>query len=78
MLFIVFHVLESIIVGVAHGKTIAASFPELAGGHLQGIIALELIVSVSLVPFFAFREGSRELGEGRLMRLLMGRRGRRD
>ncbi len=78
LLFIVFHVLESIIVGVAHGKTIAASFPELAGGHLQGIIALELIVSVSLVPFFAFREGSRELGEGRLMRILMGRRGRRD
>jgi hypothetical protein len=78
LLFIVFHILESIIVGVASGKTIAASFPELAGGQLQGIVSLGIIVSVSLVPFFAFREVSRELGDGRLLRLLMERRGRID
>ena len=76
LLFIVFHIVESIIVGVVSGKTIAASFPELAGGHLQGIVSLGIIMSVSLVPFFAFREVSRELGEGRLLRLLMERRGR--
>lgn len=74
LLFIVFHILESIVVGVVSGKTIAASFPELAGGHLQGIVSLGVIMSVSLVPFFAFREVSRELGEGRLLRLLMERR----
>jgi hypothetical protein len=78
LLFIVFHVVESIIVGVASGKTIAASFPELAGGHLSGIVSLGVIVSVSLVPFFAFREVSRELGEGRLLRLLMAPRGGRN
>jgi hypothetical protein len=78
LLFIVFHILESIIVGVASGKTIAASFPELAGGRLQGIVSLGIIMSVSLVPFFAFREVSRELGEGRLLRLLMERRRRID
>ncbi len=78
MLFIGFHILESIIVGVAHGKTIAASFPELAGGRLLDIIALGLIVSVCLVPFFAFREVSRELGEGRLWRILLARRGQND
>ena len=76
LLFIGFHILERIIVGVAHGKTIAASFPELAGGRLLDIIALGVIVSVCLVPFFAFREVSRELGEGRLWRLLMARRAR--
>jgi len=75
LLFIGFHIVERIIVGVASGKTIAASFPELAGGHLAGIVSLGVIVSVSLVPFFAFREVSRELGEGRLLRLLMAPRG---
>lgn len=73
LLLIVFHVVESIIVGVASGKTVAASFPELAGGHLKGIVSLAIIMSVSLVPFFAFREVSRELGEGRLLRLLFER-----
>ena len=77
-LFIVFHIFERIIVGVAHGKTITASFPELAGGRLLDIIAIGVIVTVSLIPFFAFREVSRELGEGRLWRLLMARRGRSD
>jgi hypothetical protein len=78
LLLIGFHILESITVGVAHGKAIGASFPELAGGRLLDIIALGVIVSVCLVPFFAFREVSRELGEGRLWRLLVSRRGRSD
>jgi hypothetical protein len=39
LLLIVFHVLESTIVGVVSGKTIAASFLVMAGGDLQGIIA---------------------------------------
>ena len=78
LLFIGFHILESIIVGVARGKTIAASFPELAGGRLLDIIAVGVIVSVCLIPFFAFREVSRELGAGRRWRLLMARRGQSD
>jgi hypothetical protein len=78
LLFIVFHILESVIVGVVHGKTIAASFPELAGGEFQGIVSLGIIVSVSLLPFFGFREVSRALGQDRLVRLLMARRGRID
>jgi hypothetical protein len=78
VLFIVFHILESIIVGVAHGETIAASFPQVAGGRLLDIIALGVIVSVCLVPFFAFREVSHDLGEGRLWQLLVTRRGQSD
>ena len=74
LLFIAFHVLEGVIVGVAHGKTLSESVPAMAGGHLEGIIWLGIIVSVSLVPFFAFREVSRDLGEDRLLRLLVERR----
>jgi hypothetical protein len=75
LLFIIFHILESIIVGVVSGKTIAASFPELGGGSLQGIVSLGIIISVSLMPFFAFREVSRAMGEDRLLRLIMERGG---
>ncbi len=78
LLFITFHVLETTIVGVAHGKTIAASVPQLAGGRLLEIIALGFIASVCLIPFFLVREVSRDLGEGRLWRLLVSRRGRND
>lgn len=48
LLLIGFHILENIILGVAHGKTIAASFPELAGGRLLDIIALGVSNSVDL------------------------------
>jgi hypothetical protein len=78
LLFIGFHVLEGTIVGVVHGKTIAASIPDLAGGRLLDIIALGFIASVCLIPFFAFREVSRDLGEHRLWRLLVSRRERND
>jgi hypothetical protein len=78
LLFIGFHVLEDTIVGVAHGKPIAASIPELAGGRLLGIIALGIIASVCLIPFFAVREVNRDLGKGRLWRLLVSRRERHD
>ena len=78
LLFIGFHVLEDTIIGVAHGKTISASVPQLAGGRLLDIIALGFIASVCLIPFFAFREVSRDLGEGRLWRLLVSRRERND
>jgi hypothetical protein len=76
LLFIVFHILESVIVGVASGKALGASVPTLAGGHLLGIVSLGVIMSVCLVPFFAFREVSHELGEGSLLRLLFERRRR--
>ena len=78
LLFIGFHVLKASSSALLTAVTIAASFPDLAGGHLLNIIALGIIVSVCLVPFFAFREVSRELGEGRLWRLLMARRERSD
>jgi hypothetical protein len=78
LLFIGFHVLESVLVGVFHGKTIVASIPTFGGGRLQDIIALDIIVSISLVPFFAFREVSRDLGRGRLWQLLVEPRQRID
>jgi hypothetical protein len=78
LLFICFHVLEHTIMGVVHGKTIAASFLELVGGRRVEIIILALLVSVCLIPFFAFREVDRNLGEGRLLQILTSRPDRND
>lgn len=70
VLFICFHVIETVVVGVWRGNSVAASFPQLAGGSLQGIISLGVIMSVCLIPFFAFRELDRKLGPGRMVELL--------
>ncbi len=78
LLFMAFHVLESIVVGLAHGKQLAESFPALAGGGFRGIVSLGVIVSVSLIPFFAIRELSRDLGKGQLSRLLLEPRARAE
>jgi hypothetical protein len=76
LLLVGFHVLEITISGLIHGKSIAASLPPVASG--PQIMALGLVAFVCLIPFFTVRELNRDLGEGRLWRLLVSRRGRND
>ncbi len=70
ILFIVVHVLEKVIEGLFHGKTVADSLPSIGGGGLVGLLSAAVIMFVALVPFFAFRNLSRALGEDRLRALL--------
>jgi len=73
-LFIIgFHILERVIVGVWHGRTIAQSFPNVGGGSVTGILSLVVTVFVALIPFFAFREISRVIGRRELWSLLLSR-----
>ena len=73
-LFIIgFHILERMIVGVLHGKSIAQSLPEVGGGSVPGILSLGVTLFVALIPFFAFREISRVIGRGQLWSLLLSR-----
>jgi hypothetical protein len=72
ILFIVFHVLEQVITGLAQGKDAAASVPAIGGGGLAGLASVGLIMFVMLIPFFAFRNVSRELGRGRLEAMIFG------
>jgi len=72
VLFIIFHVAEHVIVGLLKGKTVAASVPVIGGGGLAGLISVAVIYFVALIPFFALKSLSRELGEGRLKAMLFG------
>jgi len=68
--FVVFHIFEKTIVGLFEGKTFAQSIPALGGGSVTGALLVGLIISVSLVPFFAFAEIGRVMEKGELAKLI--------
>jgi hypothetical protein len=70
ILFLVFDVVEEVLVGVFKGKTIAQSIPSIGGGTLSGVVFVGIILAVALIPFFAFREIGRVIGERELHSLM--------
>jgi hypothetical protein len=70
IILLVFDILEEGIVGLIHGKTFAQSISDLGGGTLSGLLLIAIITSVSLIPFFLFKEIGRALG-GRQLQLLL-------
>lgn len=71
-LFIVFHVIERMVVGLVAGEAFATSVPSIGGGGLIGLVCVALILFISLIPYFAFRRVSRELGPGRMKEMMLG------
>ncbi|MGC2200926.1 MAG: hypothetical protein WA633_12380 [Stellaceae bacterium] len=70
IVFICFDVAEEVLVGLIRGKTIAQSIPDVGGGSPSGVFFVAIILSVGLIPFFAFREIGRVIGERELRALL--------
>jgi uncharacterized membrane protein YobD (UPF0266 family) len=70
ILFLVFDVVEEVLVGLFRGKTIAESIPSIGGGSPSGVIFVGIILAVALIPFFTFREVGRAIGERELHALL--------
>jgi fumarate reductase subunit C len=70
ILFLVFDVVEEVIVGLFKGKTIGESIPSIGGGTLSGVFFVGIILAVALIPFFAFREVGRVIGERALHSLM--------
>jgi hypothetical protein len=70
-LLIVLSVIEEVIVGLIHGRTVAASLADLGGGTLDQMIATSVVVLLILVPFFAFRSLGEVLGERNLVRVFL-------
>jgi hypothetical protein len=66
----IFKILEEAGIGWYHGKSFSESISEIGGGTLEGILVFALILAVLLVPFFAFGELRRVLGEDKLRTLL--------
>jgi hypothetical protein len=68
-----FEVLEHFILGWIREKTTAEVYAELLDHGWQHIVALTVVVFVAFLPFFAFRELGRVLGEGRLQEIFFQR-----
>jgi hypothetical protein len=77
VLFICFHFIEKTILGLIAGEDLARSVPAIGGGGLTGVVCIGLILFVSLIPFFAFRRVSREIGPERMREMMLGHHGYR-
>lgn len=64
--------LEEAIVSLLHHRTIADAF-QLSDGKLGEAIAASLLLLLILIPYFAYKELDRVLGEGRMLELLRRR-----
>jgi hypothetical protein len=73
-LLIVLNVLEEVIVGLIHHRTVAESLAEIGGGTLDQLIATSIIVLLILIPFFAFRALGEVIGERNLVRIFFAPR----
>ena len=72
-----FKILEDAGLGFYHGKSFHQSVADLGGGSLKALVTLTALLFVVLIPFFAFSELQRVLGEGRLGQLFLHPRGDR-
>lgn len=74
VVLIVFHIIESIMVGLWHGHTVVNSLPPLLGWNPRGLLAVAVMCFVLLLPFFGFREIARVIGRDKMRALLLERR----
>lgn len=75
VVFIVFHVVEHVVIGFFKGETVAASVPVIGGGGIAGLLSVAVIYFVALVPYFGFRHVSEVLGKGHMKAILFGASG---
>lgn len=71
LVFMLFHALERIGLGMVAGKTLAASMPHIGGVTWEGKLTVWAIMTISLLPFFALHEIGQILGGGKLWRLML-------
>ena len=69
LLLIVLTILEEVIVGLFHHRTITDSLGDLFGARLFETLAGYVFMLLVLVPYFAFRVLGEALGRGRLFRM---------
>jgi hypothetical protein len=71
---ICFHIVEHVLIGMWHGKSMAATTSEIGANNLKGMVSAGIIATVALVPFFILREISRVIGESNFWSLFFQRR----
>jgi len=74
VILVCFHLIEEVVVGTLRGKSISESIDSIGGGTLEGILSIGVIIFVVLIPFFAFREMTKVVGNREMRDLLFVRR----
>ncbi len=74
LLLITLAFIEELIVGFFKGRQVQETLKEIAGGTLPELLATSFLILLIMIPYFAFREISGALGEGKLLKLLTDRR----
>src|SRR6202049_1246800 len=69
LLLIVLTLIEEIVVGAIHGRTVLDSVHGIAGGTFHQVVATILLIFLILIPYFAFRSLGDIVGEKILVRL---------
>lgn len=67
----VFKILEDATIGYFRGKSFSESIADLGGGGVRALLAYTAILFLVLIPFVAFGELGRILGEGKLGALFL-------
>jgi hypothetical protein len=70
-LLICFDIGEEVIIGLLHGKSIAASIPQLGGGGVVGVLLVGIMAFVVLIPLFLFTELERVIGKDNLHSIIL-------
>jgi hypothetical protein len=73
LLLIALSVVEQVSLGFAHHETIEGALSHLGSGRLGEVLAEGLLLLLILVPYFAYKELDRTLGEGKIRQLLRRR-----
>jgi hypothetical protein len=69
LLVFAFHIVEEIVKRLIHGKDIAGAFHEI---RLDDLLARSVVIFLTFIPFFAFRELGRVLGQDKFRALVFG------
>lgn len=69
-LLLILDVIEEVIVGLVHGRSIVGSVAEIGGGTWLQMLATCVLFLLILLPYFAYREVGEFLGESTVRRIL--------
>lgn len=73
LVFLCFHIVEKIVIGKFEGKGMMESLPMIGGNFIISLSAV-LIFTFELMPYFAYREVGRIIGEEKMYSLVFARR----
>ena len=73
VLLTVFTLIEHIVVGLIHGHSATDTLVEITAKSWMELLAPSVVMLLVLIPIISFEEIDRDLGKGKLRRMLFGR-----